>query len=173
MKLKILIYTTLLALTIFFCKYAYSQEVVISSSPSSITYLMYRSSLTAGNLTTVKNILLNTCDEPQPSARFLCVYNSTSVLKGIFDYRDGDLKFMLSTTRALITAPARYDSTIQPWITSGKVKRISCLWEVLYSTATGGQTRKRVERQNYQNYFPDYENKDWNIWVSTYNPAPH
>jgi len=157
------VFTVLINLLIWSCIISYADEIIISSHPLSITYLVNYSSLTASNKTTLKNILTNTGGSHywQPSGRFFEVYNSTRSVCFTNDYTYGDIKYDVTTKRMLITIDADYDNTIQPWITSSKIKRKSCLWEVITKDNITGKIHYRVVTEEYFQYDILPDNKDW------------
>jgi hypothetical protein len=144
----------------------YAQQIITSSEPLNYTYLVYYSSLTAGNKNTIKNIVNNLSGRHywQPAGRFFELYNSTSAVYFSSDFRLADMKGDATTTKMLVTLDADYDSTIQPWITSGKVKRVSCLWQYIYNL-DGRTNLYGTSLQNIMSYPTTSDNADWNLYT--------
>ena len=113
MKLKILAYLTALALILCFNRYAKSDEIITSSTIVANAYLVFYSSMTPANKTTIKTVLMRLSDNPEPSKRYNALYNSDNAICKFSDYHDTDIKIDTSTTRIWIMFDSDYDSTIQ------------------------------------------------------------
>jgi hypothetical protein len=167
MKLKIFLYLTIIALILFFVKFVFSQEVIVSYNPHNYTYLVYPSSLTISNKTTdITTLVTASKDNPQPSGRYTMIYNSTSALSGFCDYtsKSGYFKIDNSTTRVLITINAESENIVKSWETSGKIKKISCLYEKIFDDDKKGiKNGKIMIREDYIDYQLNSTNKDWYI----------
>ena len=161
--MKKLVFTILVNLLVWACVISYADEIIITSHPFSITYLVIYSSLTASNKTTLKNILTNTSGSHywQPSGRFFEVYNSTKELCLTNDYTSGNLKYDATTNKMLITIDADYANTINSWEVSGKIKKQNCLWEVKEKNIKTGKERRYAEIEEYFKYPLSPNNKDW------------
>lgn len=131
-----------------------------SYTPHSSVYLVYFSSLTAANRTTVNNsLLIASKDATYASQRFQWIYNSTSAVCIVSGYRDGAIKFDVSTSRAIIIVDAKYDSILASFISSGKIKKLATIYDKII-----GNQRIMVE-EKYINYPVPRENPDWNKYV--------
>jgi len=161
--------TSIFLFLLFNTSNLFSQEVFVSSKPINYTYLVFSSSLSEANkTTTITTLVTGSKNNSQPSARFFMFYNSSSTLSKFSDYgsKDGYFKTELSTNRALITIFADNESVIKTWESAGKIKKISCLYEKIYSDNKKGlKNAKTVVTENYIDYPMDYKNKDWCLYV--------